>query len=70
VRSVGVLDATGRLAGVISQSDISVKAAGENKCPAWMRVSEIMSRDLVVVRPEMPLDEYLVVLEEPDAFLG
>jgi hypothetical protein len=29
-----------------------------------------MSRDLVVVRPEMPLDEYLVVLEEPDAFLG
>jgi CBS domain-containing protein len=81
VRAVGVLDAAGRLAGVISQSDISDKVAAENKCPAWMRVSEIMSRDLVVVRPEMPLDEclrlmekhglfHLVVLEEPASFLG
>jgi CBS domain-containing protein len=81
VRSVGVLDATGRLAGVISQSDISDKVAAENKCPAWMRVSEIMSRDLVVVRPEMPLDEclrlmekhglfHLVVLDEAGRFLG
>jgi CBS domain-containing protein len=81
VRAVGVLDAAGRLAGVISQSDISDKVAAENKCPAWMRVSEIMSRDLVVVRPEMPLDEclrlmekhglfHLVVLEEPARFLG
>jgi CBS domain-containing protein len=81
VRSVGVLDAAGRLAGVISQSDISDKVAAENKCPAWMRVSEIMSRDLVVVQPEMPLDEclrlmekhgvfHLVVLEEPERFLG
>jgi CBS domain-containing protein len=81
VRSVGVLDTAGRLAGVVSQSDISDKVAAENKCPAWMRVSEIMSRDLVVVRPEMPLDEclrlmekhgvfHLVVLEEPERFLG
>ena len=43
VRSVGVLDADGRLVGVVSQSDISDKVAAENKCPAWMRVSEIMS---------------------------
>jgi CBS domain-containing protein len=81
VRSVGVLDAAGRLAGVISQSDISDRVAAENKCPAWMRVSEIMSRDLVVVRPEMPLDEclrlmenhglfHLEVLEKPGHFLG
>jgi CBS domain-containing protein len=81
VRSVGVLDAAGRLAGVVSQSDISDKVAAENKCPAWMRVSEIMSRGLVVVRPEMPLDEclrlmekhgvfHLLVVEEPGRFLG
>ena len=54
VRSVGVLDAAGKLAGVVSQSDISDKVAAENKCPAWMRVSEIMSRDLLVVQPEFP----------------
>ena len=68
VRSVGVLDAAGRLAGVISQSDISDKVAAENKCPAWMRVSEIMSRDLVVVRPEMPLDECLRLMEKHGVF--
>jgi CBS domain-containing protein len=68
VRSVGVLDAAGRLVGVVSQSDISDKVAAENKCPAWMRVSEIMSRDLVVVRPEFQLDECLRLMEKHEIF--
>jgi CBS domain-containing protein len=78
---VGVLDAAGKLAGVVSQSDISDKVAAENKCPAWMRVSEIMSRNLLVVRPEFPLEEclrlmekhgvfHLLVAEESGRFLG
>ena len=81
VRSVGVLDASGHLVGVVSQSDISNKVAAENKCPAWMRITEIMTRDLVTVRPEVPLDEclrlmenhgvfHLVVVEESGRFLG
>ncbi len=68
VRSVGVLDAGGVLSGVISQSDISDKVAAENKCPAWMRVSEIMSRGLIVVRPEMSLDECLRLMEKHGLF--
>ena len=68
VRSVGVLDGEGKLAGVISQSDISDKVAAENKCPAWMRVSEIMSRDLLVVQPEFPLDECLRLMEKHGVF--
>jgi CBS domain-containing protein len=68
VRSVGVLDAEGRLVGVVSQSDISDKVAAENKCPAWMRVSEIMSRDLVAVRPEILLDECLRLMEKHEIF--
>jgi len=68
VRSVGVLDASTRLVGVVSQSDISDKVAAENKCPAWMRVSEIMSRDLITVRPEIPLDECLRLMEKHDIF--
>src|SRR4029077_8276865 len=68
VRSVGVLDASGNLAGVISQSDISDKVAAENKCPAWMRVSEIMSRDLLVVQPDCPLDECLRRMGKHGAF--
>src|SRR5580658_3142023 len=81
VRSVGVLDPSARLVGVVSQSDISDKVAAENKCPAWMRVSEIMTRDLVTVRPDFPLDEclrlmekhgvfHLLVVEETAQFLG
>jgi CBS domain-containing protein len=68
VRSVGVLDAAGQLTGVVSHSDISNKVAAENKCPAWMRVSEIMSRGLVVVRPEMALDECLCLMEKHGVF--
>ena len=68
VRSVGVLDAAGKLAGVVSQSDISDKVAAENKCPAWMRVSEIMSRDLLVVQPDFPLDECLRLMEKHGVF--
>ena len=52
--SVGLRDAR-TSAGVISQSDISGKVAAEYECPAWMRVSEIRSRDLLVVLPEFPL---------------
>jgi CBS domain-containing protein len=68
VRSVGVLDASGKLAGVISQSDISDKVAAENKCPAWMRVSEIMTRELLVVQPEFSLDECLRLMEKHGVF--
>ena len=68
VRSVGVLNASGKLAGVVSQSDISNKVAAENKCPAWMRVAEIMSSDLLIVQPEVPLDECLRLMEKHGVF--
>ncbi|MGH9681677.1 MAG: CBS domain-containing protein, partial [Candidatus Acidiferrales bacterium] len=68
VRSVGVLNSAGRLAGAVSQSDISDKVAAENKCPAWMRVSEIMSKELLVVRPEALLDECLRLMENHGVF--
>ena len=63
VRSVGVLDADGHLVGVVSQSDISDKVAAENKCPAWMRVSEIMSTDLVTVTPDQSLNDCLRLMQ-------
>jgi CBS domain-containing protein len=49
VRAVGVVDESGKLVGVISQSDISDKVAAENKCPAWMKAAEIMTRKLITV---------------------
>src|ERR1700756_4119815 len=81
VRSAGVLDAGGHLVGVVSQSDISDKIAAENKCPAWVKVSEIMSRSLLTVTPEMSFEEslklmeqnsvyHLCILERPGVFRG
>lgn len=81
VRAVGICNKDGKLIGVVSQSDISDKVAAENKCPAWMRVTEIMTKDLVTVPPATPLDAcmrlmeqfgiyHLLVLDERDRFLG
>jgi CBS domain-containing protein len=64
VRSVGVLDAAGGLVGVVSQSDISDKVAAENKCPAWMRVSEIMSTGLITVTTDRSLTDCLHLMEQ------
>jgi len=68
IRSVGVCDRGGKLLGVVSQSDISDKVAAENKCPAWMRVSEIMTSELTVVPPETPLDECVRLMEKHGFF--
>jgi len=64
VRSAGVTRALGKLVGVVSQSDISDKVAAENKCPSWMHVSEIMTRDLVTVSFGTPLDDCLRLMEK------
>jgi CBS domain-containing protein len=67
-RAVGIVNAQGKLVGVISQSDISDKVAAENKCPAWMQVSEIMSTGLESVRPDTSLDECLLAMEKRGIF--
>jgi len=64
VRAVGVLDPGSKLVGVVSQSDISDKVAAENKCPAWMRVAEIMTTHLIAVSPDASLDECLRLMEK------
>lgn len=68
VRSVAVVNRQGKLVGVVSQSDISDKVAAENKCPAWMRVTEIMTPDPIVVPPETALDECLRLMEKNGIF--
>lgn len=68
IRSVAVVDPAGGLVGVVSQSDISDKVAAENKCPAWMRVSEIMSTHLIAVRPDESLHDCLRLMEENGIF--
>ena len=68
LRAVGVLNERGKLAGIVSQSDISEKVAAENKCPAWMRVSEIMSTSLITVTPETSVEECLQLMDRNGIF--
>ena len=68
VRSVGVVDEAGKLRGVISQADVSDKVAAENKCPAWMKVSEIMSTGLLTVTPEASFEECLKLMEQNSVY--
>jgi L-aspartate semialdehyde sulfurtransferase len=68
VRSVGVVDTGGKLVGVISHSDVSDKVAAENKCPAWMKASDIMTRELVTVTPDIALEECLRLMEQNTIF--
>lgn len=68
VRAVGVCDKQGVLIGVISHSDISDKVASENKCPAWMRVSEIMTRQLVTATPETSIEDCLRLMDQHGIF--
>ena len=64
VRAVGVLNPQGKLLGVVSQSDISDKVAAENKCPAWMRVLEVMTPHPITIPPETHLDECVRLMEK------
>ena len=64
VRAVGVLDEHDDLVGVVSQSDISDKVAAENKCPAWLRVGDIMTRDVLTVSLDESIDECLRMMDE------
>lgn len=68
VRAVGVRDAQGVLVGVVSHSDVSDKVAAENKCPAWMRVSEIMTRKLITATPETSIEDCLRLMEQHGIF--
>jgi len=68
VRAVGVLDLHGRVVGVVSQADVSDKVAAENKCPAWMRISEIMTRNPISVPLDTALDECVRLMEKHSIF--
>ncbi|MGA7914813.1 MAG: CBS domain-containing protein [Candidatus Acidiferrales bacterium] len=64
VRAAGVCDQQGVLLGVVSQSDVSDKVAAENKCPAWMHVSEIMTKQIVSATPDTSLEDCLRLMEQ------
>jgi predicted transcriptional regulator len=64
VRATAVVSALVEVIGVISQSDISDKVAARNDCPAWIKVSEIMSRSRITVIPDISFDESMRLMDQ------
>ncbi|MBP1464863.1 CBS domain-containing protein [Candidatus Chloroploca sp. M-50] len=60
LRHLPVVDPTGRLVGILAERDLLLAAS--RHLHAGMEVSEVMSRDVVVVHPETPLAEAALLM--------
>ena len=81
IRAAGVRNLSGKIVGVVSQSDISDKVVAENYRPAEVMVQSIASENPIKVAPEMECRSamrimhekgvyHLVVEDETGNFLG
>ncbi|HWP42860.1 MAG TPA: CBS domain-containing protein [Blastocatellia bacterium] len=81
VRAAGVCNLSGKIVGVVSQSDISDKVVAENYRPAEVKVQAIASTNLVKIAPDADFNTamqrmlengvyHLVVEDETGRFLG
>lgn len=81
IRAAGVCNLSGKIVGVLSQSDISDKVAAENYRPSEVKVQAIATTAIVKVTPESTCQEaallmnargiYHLMVEETDGtFLG
>jgi len=65
-RNVGallVLD-KGKLCGVISERDFARRLFTQNKTPKEIKVAELMTKEVVYVRPEMTADQCMALMTD------
>jgi len=81
IRATGVCNLSGKIVGVVSQSDISDKVVAENYRPSEVSVQSISSTNLIKVTPGTEISAamdimlnsgvyHLIVEDEAGAFLG
>jgi CBS domain-containing protein len=63
IGSVLVMDGA-RLVGIFTERDILRRVVGERRDPATTRVSDVMTRDLVVMRPSSSVVDAMRVISE------
>jgi CBS domain-containing protein len=56
----------GRLVGVITDHDITIRVVAEGRDPAETRVEDVASRDLVTIDPDQDLDDALALMAHHD----
>lgn len=64
IRATGVCNLSGKIVGVVSQSDISDKVVAENYRPSEVTVQSIASANLIKVTSETEIGAALVVLQQ------
>jgi predicted transcriptional regulator len=64
IRATGVCTLSGKIVGVVSQSDISDKVVAENLLPSDVNVQSISSTNLIKVKSETQVETALQVLQE------
>ena len=81
IRATGVCNLSGKIVGVVSQSDISDKIVAENYRPSEVKVQAIASTSLIKVSPDIACEEamkimhdrkvyHLIVEDESGKFMG
>jgi CBS domain-containing protein len=56
----------GRLIGVLTDHDITLRVVAEGRDPQTTKVEEVASRELVTIDPDQALDEALAVMAHHD----
>jgi CBS domain-containing protein len=54
----------GRLIGVVTEHDITLRVVAEGRDPRTTRVEDVASRDVVTIDPDQELDEALAVMAQ------
>src|SRR5215510_14962972 len=64
IRATGVCNLSGKIVGVVSQSDISDKVVAENYRPSEVSVLAIASTELIKVTPETDISTAMQIMQE------
>jgi CBS domain-containing protein len=64
IRATGVCDSSGKILGVVSQSDISDKVVAENFRPSEVSVLSIASANLIKVATEAEISQAMLIMQE------
>lgn len=68
IRATGVCNLSGRIVGVVSQSDISDKVVAENYRPSEVSVQAISSTNLIKITPDTEVSAAMQIMLESGVY--
>ena len=68
IRATGICNLSGKIVGVVSQSDISDKVVAENYRPSEVSVQAISSTNLIKVNPEIEISAATQIMQDKKVY--